>query len=201
MRYFVAHLLSGRVKEYHGRLTRELASRYHTVPLNEPAPHITIKPPFEADEAGIQDVERTLRSFAHAERAVPITLHGFGRFGFRTLYLDVYRSAEATALARRCIQTLNENVLWMPRAPLEGNKLHASIARFLNRRQSRRMWRLLRSMHPHFETTFDNIVIFKKEGATWKVHALIAIQPKEEGFTGAPRAYTEEPLERSMLVS
>jgi len=189
VKYFVAHLLSGDAKAYHANLTRELAARFRIIPLHARIPpHVTIKPPFETDEAGIRDVERTLRSFARGERAVPLSIDGFGRFGFRTIYMDVYKSAEVVSLVRRAIQTLNSNLPWMTASPLEGNKLHASVARFLDRRQFRRIWRELRVLRPRFESTFDTIAILKKDGAEWKVMSVVPLEADARGWPVAQDA-------------
>ncbi len=177
MRYFIAHLLSGDTKVFHERITRELSIRYRIFPLSEHIPpHITLKLPFEADDEGIKEVERILRAFAKGERAVPLALSGFGHFGFRTMYIDVPKSPEAAAFVRRTLKTLNGNIEWMPKNPLEGNKLHASIARFLTRRQSRRIRRYLSALkQPHFEVMLDNIAILKKDGRAWRLHALVPL--------------------------
>ncbi|MES2134681.1 MAG: 2'-5' RNA ligase family protein [Patescibacteria group bacterium] len=183
MKYFIAHLLSGDAKQYHAGLTRRLALKYRVTPLHERIPpHVTIKPPFETDELGIKEVERVLRSFVRSEPALPLVIDGFGRFGFRTIYLDVYKSGEVVSLVRRLIHTLNTNISWMPAYPLEGNKLHASVARFLDRRQFRRIWRELRTLSPRFESTFDTIAILKKEGRSWEIHSQIPLAFSDESF-------------------
>ncbi|MBX9765409.1 2'-5' RNA ligase family protein [Patescibacteria group bacterium] len=193
MKYFVAHLLSGDVKTYHERLTRDIAYRYGVYPLHERVlPHITVKAPFECDEEGIKEVERVLRSFAHSETSAPYTIKGFGRFGFRTAYLDVYKSPEAVALLRRAIRTVNDNVSWIPRAPLEGNKLHASVARFMTRKQSRRVDRYLRAQHAFFRERLDNFAILKKEGKKWMVETIIALRAPAPLFTGSQ--FDESPV-------
>lgn len=203
MKYLIVHLLSGDAKAFHERITREISIRYHTLPLFERiASHITLKPPFETDEEGIKEVERILRAFAKGERATPLTLSGFGHFGFRTMYIDIPKSSEAVVLARRTLKVLNENVEWMPKNPLEGNKLHASVARFLTRRQSRRISRHLSALKPpYFEVTFDNIAILKKEGNAWHRHAVIALPISDEYVRDAPRFESQEMREEGILVS
>ncbi len=192
-KYFIAHLVGGRAKTYHEALTRELTKRFHTVPLHERVePHVTVKIPFETDEAGIADVERVLRSFIRNERAVPISFSGFGRFGFRTVYLDIEKNREAVSLVRRAITVLHENIPWMPRINHEGNKLHASVARFLSRRQFRRIWRELAHLHPRFESALDNVAILRKEGKTWIVHTLIPIRPQEDDAVTFPALDAQE---------
>ncbi|MEK9177042.1 MAG: 2'-5' RNA ligase family protein [Patescibacteria group bacterium] len=176
MRYFIAHLLEGKAKMYHEALTRALSDRFALVPLHERVPpHLTVKIPFEADETEIKDMERVLRSFARTRAPAHVTLSDFGHFGFRTIYLDVARSPEATALTREALRVLRDNLPWLPRPPLEGNKLHASVARFLPRQKFRRVWRLLEGMHPRFTTTLDNLAILKREDKAWTVHTLIPL--------------------------
>lgn len=185
-KYFVAHLLTGDAKTYHERLTRELASRYRVFPLHERVvPHITIKAPFECDETGIKEVERVLRSFTHNENATPFSIQGFGRFGFRTTYLNVYRSPEAVSFVRRAIRVVNENVPWISKAPLEGNKLHASVARFMTRTQSRRVARHLAEEAPRFESVLDNIAILRKDNRAWVVDTVVPLRIEAPVFSTA----------------
>lgn len=195
MKYFVAHLLSGDAKTYHANLTRALAAKYRIIPLHDRIPpHITVKPPFETDEQGIKEVERVLRAFARGEQRVPLSIDGFGRFGFRTIYMDVYKSTEVVSLVRRAIQALNSNIPWMTTSPLEGNKLHASVARFLDRRQFRRIWRELRVLRPKFESVLDTIAILKKEKNAWEIMTVIPLARDARGWPSA------QDLSQSALV-
>jgi len=175
MKYFIAHLLSGDAKTYHERVTRELSARFRIVPLHERVPpHLTIKIPFEATDEQIKDVEKVLRSFARMHRPHPFSMKGFGHFGFRTIYMDVPKG-DVVFTARKCLATLRTNAPWLPPAPLEGNKLHASVARFLSRRQFKRIWRVLTvANEPCFETSFDNISILRKDDSRWVVASRIA---------------------------
>jgi 2'-5' RNA ligase len=183
VKYFVAHLLSGEAKAYHERLTRALAARYRIFPLHEKvSPHITVKPPFETDEEGIKEVERVLRACAHSEHAVSLSIKGFGHFGFRTIYLDTQKNPDATALVRRVIRALNENISWMPKYPHEGNKLHASVARFMDRVQYRRVARYVAKETADFKIPFDNVAILKKEGKVWEVVSIIPFVHEENAW-------------------
>jgi len=176
-KYFVAYLLTGAARAYHERLTRELASRYRIFPLHERvSPHITIKPPFETDDEGIEEVERVVRAFARTEPPQPLLIRGFGGFGFRTIYLDVDKSTGAVALVRRLIKTLNTNIPFLPKYPLEGNKLHASVARFLDRKQYRRIKRFIEDEKPRFDMELDSIAILKKTGRSWQVVTAVPLK-------------------------
>ena len=116
----------------------------------------------------------------HAERATPITLKGFGRIGFKTAYLDVYKSFDATALVRRILKALNANLPILPVLPHEGKKLHASIARFMDRKRSRRVMRHVKEESPKFTMLLDNIAILKKTDRTWKVVTVIPLKKETQ---------------------
>ncbi len=199
LKYFIAHLLSGDAKTFHEGVTRDLSARFGTVPLhNRLPPHITVKVPVETDEHGIAEVERILRAFASHERAAPFSITGYGKFGFRTIYLDVPRGSAAIALVRRMLVTLHAHVPWLPKNAVEGNKLHASVARFMTRRQSRHVWHSFKGTRPHFSLALDNIAILKKEGKEWRIHALIPV-PEERGdeyagYAASPHIRTAAPV-------
>ena len=176
MKYFVAHLLSGDAYQYHLALTQELTDRFHIAPLHERVdPHITIKN-FEANEYEIGQVEAVLARIAQEAEPMSFTLEGFGRFGYKTLFLDVQKSRAATVFARECIAELNA-LPWMKPLRHEGEKLHSSVARYLRYRQSKKIWRLLgKRSTPRFKTTLDSLTILKKPGKRWEVHRHFALE-------------------------
>lgn len=172
MKYFVAHLLEGEVAEYHRELTLALSRNFNTHPLHEKvSPHITIKIPFEANEYEIKRVEEALLRFTADNTPAPMNIEGFGRFGFKTIYLDVVKSHAAVNLVRNCVEELNA-FTWMQQVHHEGNKLHASVARFLKYRQFKRIWRHLKDERPHFRHSLNSLTILKKESGAraWSVH-------------------------------
>lgn len=171
-KYFVAHLLKGDAYWYHRCLTQALSERFPIVPVHEKAPpHITVKIPFEATSTELAGVEHLLQHFSEQYSKQTLTLGGFGRFGRRTIYLDAQHSEGSVALVRACVETLNE-LPWIQTVPHEGNKLHASVARFLKPKQFRRIWRLLKSEHPHFKEELDSLAILKKVPGEsgWQMH-------------------------------
>ncbi|OGG43124.1 hypothetical protein A2841_03235 [Candidatus Kaiserbacteria bacterium RIFCSPHIGHO2_01_FULL_48_10] len=191
MKYFIAHLLSGDAKRYHEALTSELARHFHIEPLSRRVPpHLTFKVPFEAESSLLTDVERVIRETVRSRPAPTLFLKGFGHFGYRTIYLNVEKSPEAVALARELVLHLVSHVPWLPKAAHDGKKLHASVARFLERQTFHRLWRLLKNHQPHFMTNLDNVAILKQEDGVWKLHTLIPVgEEREHGFSpGKERA-------------
>lgn len=181
MKYFIAHLLTGDAKRYHARIVRALKDT-HRIPLpkrNSP-PHITIKPPFECGLMGIVEVERELRAFARAHSAPRYTLKGFGRFGFKTMYWDMAPRSEAITFVRSLIRHLNAEVRWLPRAPLEGRKLHASIARHLDRKTAARVWRTVKQYSPEYRGSLDTVCVMKKVKDRWVVRTIIIVPRTEQ---------------------
>lgn len=187
-KYFVAHLLTGNLRQYHLSLTEELSNRFHVAPLHKRVdPHITIKN-FEANEYEITQVESVLERIAVAVSPLPLTIEGFGRFGHKTFFLDVQKSREATLFARECVGKLN-SLPWMKPLKHEGEKLHTSVARYLRYNQSHRIWRLLKRREtPHFKTYLDTLTIMRKPGKHWEVH-------REFPFNGSMRVSTFVPSE------
>jgi 2'-5' RNA ligase len=183
VRYFVAHLLSGEVQRYYGSLSRDFAFHYKILPLSERVPaHLTVKPPFEADDEKIHAVERALRAFAGQEKPVSLKFSGFGHFGFRTIYLDV-ENGDAVSMIRRGVDFLNMHLPWMPRSIHDGKKPHVSVARFLTRTKSMRIWRQVKSLSPSISGELDNIAILRKEGKRWVLHTLIPLGGSDNGFS------------------
>ena len=192
MRYFIAHLLSGDVERYYEKLSDALTLGFKTIPLHERVPaHITVKPPFDANDEGLADVERTLRAFALEEKPIQLTISNFGHFGFRTIYLDV-RNANVAGLIRRAVSFLDMQVPWLPKSTKDGNKPHVSVARFLSRTQSRRIWRALKEVSLLLTTSVDNVAILKKEGKRWVLHSLIPLGGSENGFRYRPASELAE---------
>lgn len=177
MKYFIAHLLTGDVARYHREITHTLSERFHTTALYKKVQsHLTVKIPFEANPFELAQVEDRLASLAASRDSVPLTFEGFGRFGFKTVYLDVTKSQRAVELVRETVNTMNE-LPWMQRIPHEGNKLHASVARFMTYKKFRRVWRHLRHERAYFESSLDSFAILKKEAPEhpWVVHRTFAL--------------------------
>lgn len=177
MKYFIAHLLTGDVARYHLELTQSLSERFHTTPLYKKVQsHLTVKIPFEANQFELAQVEERLALLAASREAVPLTFEGFGRFGFKTVYLDVTKSQRAVELVREAVNVVNE-LPWMQRIPHEGNKLHASVARFMTYKKFRRVWRYLKQERPCFESTLDSLALLKKEAPhePWAVHRMFTL--------------------------
>ncbi len=176
MRYFIAHLVPSDVKRYHERLVRSL-HRTHKIrlPKRHSPPHITVKPPFECGLMGIVEVEKALRSYTRLHTAPRYTLSGFGKFGFKTIYLDAIKSPQAVSFVRGLVTYLNHEVPWLPRASMEGNKLHTSVARHLDRKTSSRVWRALKHLEPRFECTMDTVAVLKMVGSSWTVRTLLKV--------------------------
>lgn len=186
-RYFVAYLLKGETRWYHQRLTKTLSERFNTAPLHEKAPpHITVKIPFEASTTELAGVEHILQRFAENYSKQTLTLEHFGRFGHRTVYLDAQHSRASVLLVRECVRELNE-LPWMQTVAHEGNKLHASVARFLKPRQFRRVWRHLKSEQPYFKEDLDSLAILKKIPGerAWHVHREFMLKGVESATPSA----------------
>src|SRR5690348_9253220 len=105
MKYLIAYLLSGEAKAAHEALTAEIADQFGVFRLNgHIPPHVTLKVPFETDD--IEDVEKTLSSFADHYPRTEVRLWGFGAFGVEVLYVAVLASPETQATIRHFMEAL-----------------------------------------------------------------------------------------------
>ncbi len=139
---------------------------------------MSLKIPFETDDTHIREIETILADFCLYTSAPTLHISGFGRFGSRTAYLDVMHTHDALAFVHACIGTLTTHASWLTRPMLRGHKLHASVARFMGRRQSQRVWSYLHKRKPRFKTTLDNVTILKRGARGWEVHRTFSLEPQ-----------------------
>lgn len=172
MRYFIAHLVSDDIRHYHEAVIRDLNAHRIQLPERHTPPHITIKPPFECDRATIDSILNSIERFVAVRTVPPFMVRGFGKFGFKTIYLNV-ENGEATRFVRDLVQQLNQEFAWLPRRPVEGDKLHLSVARRLDRVASRRAWRAVKDRKPKFISALSSIVILERGAECW--HPLVSV--------------------------
>ncbi len=169
MKYFIAYLLSGEVKTAHEALTNEITDRFGVFRLNDHIPpHVTLKSPFETDH--IDDVEKTLSSFADHYPRAEMRLWGFGAFGREVLYIPVLASQEARSTIHHFTKVLR-TIQWMQFEEFDiEKKLHATVAHRGIEEKFDEIWNFLSTQKFEFSVELDNVSILKKERDRWAVH-------------------------------
>lgn len=109
-RYFVALLPPLEMQDYVNQVRQQFADHYNSRKAFNSPPHITLKPPFEWDLNHREALVVGLTSFAQSISAIPITLHGFGAFPPRVIFIHVIPTPELltaqAALQQFCLTKL-----------------------------------------------------------------------------------------------
>lgn len=161
--YFVGHLIEDSRAEYYGTLTADLAKRFGIEDLSKRIPaHLTLKPPFSPED--LSSFKREVEELATGTESLPLRISGFGRFGMRTIFLDIEADAS--------LQNAAESVARSLGAPIRSNPLHlhVSVARHLDQETFKDVWEYVQELpRPEFDTRFDNLTLFKKTGREWAI--------------------------------
>lgn len=137
-KYFVALVPVGEIQEDATRLKQLLKSEFNLAyALKSPA-HITIKMPFNWNEAKEDKLIELLGNFCNYQKAFEISLNGFGRFRQRVIYIDVTYS-ENLQILQKSLTSFAKTTL---KQPLELSD---------------------RAFHPHMTLAFKDIKVSKFE--------------------------------------
>jgi len=71
---------------------KELEQHFGTVHAQKAPPHITVVPPFDADDYSISKLIRTFNKMEPPKPPFSVCLDGFQHFGQRTLFVDVAKN-------------------------------------------------------------------------------------------------------------
>lgn len=175
MRYILPCFLPSPIREYHGALVDEIATRFD-LPFTRrqaiPA-HFTLKYHFETGDVG--PVERLLAEFAAAHAAQPVTVGDLNHFDEDVLFATVTPSPAARVLLTDLFAALRA-LPWMPWSPHDGANLrpHMTIAEYCRPRFAE-VWRHLEGRARRFDAALDNLTLLRQTGETdgvtfWTVH-------------------------------
>ncbi|HEX8591633.1 MAG TPA: 2'-5' RNA ligase family protein [Candidatus Paceibacterota bacterium] len=165
--YFVAHRINGEAADYYAQLTKNIEKHFGLPALVRRSPaHITLKPPFTADD--VSGVRARLAELAAEMPPLPLTIRGFDTFRQRTLYLHIVMAPELLERGSHLATELGELVDGKS-VPLP-IKMHVSVARKLAPGLYKRIMQYLEALpDPYFESTFDNLTLFRNVGGKWIV--------------------------------
>ncbi len=173
MRHIIVHLLRGEAGKAHEAITRGLTERFDTFPIhNRIVPHLTLKRWFELDEAGMEQLYKTLDSFAASHVQSDYRLHGFNHFGEDVIYVDVKPSSEMSLTVRELMEDLHTiNGMTFDEFDNTEDDFHATVVmgalkpfdyapilEYLNAKEGM-----------DFNMKFDNIAVLKRDTGKWVV--------------------------------
>ena len=97
-RWFIALLPPQEMQDYANAVKQYFAETYASKKAFSSPPHVTIQPPFVWELSDRPRLEASLREFAAARSAFPVTLSGFAAFPPRVIFIDVQLSPDLLQL-------------------------------------------------------------------------------------------------------
>jgi 2'-5' RNA ligase len=171
-RCFIALLPPLEIQEYANQVIGELGDRYQTRTSKSP-PHVTLQPPFQWHMQDISKLEQILSEFANHQRAVPMTLSGFGAFVPRVLYINVLTTAELLALQTALMTHLQETLeIIDPKSKGRTFAPHLTVAsRNVTRQTFKQAWTELQVRQVEFEFVGDRLTLLVHDGQRWQIRS------------------------------
>ncbi len=171
--FFIALLPPQEIQDYANEIKEYFAQNYNSRHAQKSPPHITLQPPFEWHLDNVAVVEQCLKTFAEAQKPVPITLKGFGAFAPRVIYINVLKTPELLALQKELMACLEASLGIVdsvsksrPFAP------HMTVAfKDLTRQNFRVAWPEFEHRELEFEFTASQLTLLIHDGKRWNVSA------------------------------
>ena len=168
--YFVAIVppveLRAVLEEMKVAFSRKYSARHA---LKSP-PHVTLVPPFRADESAIVP---KLEQAAVKATDFTLNLENYGAFKPRVIYVDVQQSSALSNLRDTLVSELDFDIDNRPFRP------HLTLAtRDLTKAMFHKAWQELE--HQSFQASFaaDRFYLLKHNGKSWDLYRDFSLQPK-----------------------
>ena len=166
MRYVIVAVVRGKAGEMNHKLRKEVYEKFGAKSSTLPA-HFTIKAPFEY-QYSIEDLKTAIRDFVKHERAESYQIDGYHHFDRRVVFMDVKMSEEAKAVHDRLIDLL-ESFPYIQCNKKDGKdkKFHVTVSSKKIEAIYDQLWEYVHQYPCHFDCRFDNISLYRWEGAKW----------------------------------
>ena len=132
--------------------------------------HITLIPPFKANEDQIEQLNQDLVNFSENKPGFQIELNGFGQFRKQVVFIEVVPNQILQSFQKELtLYLVNQQSIKMPKLHSTFNP-HITLAnRDLTRENFRKAWPQFkeRAFLAHFEVS--EIVLYKHDGKLWQV--------------------------------
>jgi 2'-5' RNA ligase len=169
--FFIALLPPQEIQDYANEVKQYFAQNYNSRHAQKSPPHITLQPPFEWQLDNVPVLEQCLRTFADAQKSVPITLKGFSAFVPRVIYINVLKTPELLSLQKDLMAYLEESLgiahqtsKNRPFAP------HITVAfKDLTKQNFRAAWLEFQHRELEFEFTASQLTLLMHDCRRWNV--------------------------------
>ena len=179
--FFVALLPPQAIQDRVTEIKYYIAERYGSRHALKSPPHITLQPPFPWALDRLDELKRSLFSFAQSQAEFSVTLDGFSAFPPRVIYVHVDRTEPLLTLHRDLIQHLKTTVnLVDPKETSRPFAPHMTVAfRDLTKQNFKLAWDEFKSRSSgasrsdslYFEFTASALTLLAHNGQRWEVDA------------------------------
>lgn len=162
MKYGIVIFPSKKLQDLANSYRKRYDSHYSLIP-----PHLTLKDPFEADEAKISEIAQKLSGIA--KKSKPLTLHVFKVSSFQPVNNVVYFKVKPTEELEKLYQDIHEQF------PDDDTKYafvpHITIAQDLSNDEHSDVYGSLRMLGiDHIETVDRFHLLYQLENGQWTVY-------------------------------
>lgn len=174
----IALLPPQRVQDEANAIKDHFAKVYDSSHAQKSPPHITLQPPFRWGQDQLFQLKTTLNQFAHHQRAIPITLSGFGAFPPRVIYIHVEKTPEILALQKALMDYLEQQFnLVDPTAKSRPFVPHITVAfKDLTKSNFRKAWPIYQDKPFDDQFTINELTLLLHNGKHWEVEEAFPFQ-------------------------
>ncbi|GFP76033.1 2'-5' RNA ligase family protein [Clostridium fungisolvens] len=169
MRYVIVSVIKGKAGDFNNNLRKEMFNKFKAKSSKLPA-HFTIKAPFEY-EGSIKEMEDQLKGLCEQSKVTPLTIDGFDHFDNRVVYMSMKLTDEGKEIHDKVIDVL-QSFSFINFEGKEGKEkaFHITVASKNIKPIYQYIWEYVTEIPCKFESSFDNISIYKWENNTWVLH-------------------------------
>jgi len=169
LRYVIVSVIKGEAGNFNNKLRKEVYFKFGAKSSKLPA-HFTIKAPFEHN-GNINDLENIIDSFCKNEKISLMKVEGYDHFSDRVIYMKVKMSSEGKGIHDRLIDELNKiNYITFDDKDGKNKVFHITVCSKGIKESFKEIWNYVNQFSCNFDSSFDNVSIYKWDNNTWKLH-------------------------------
>ncbi|MBK1812075.1 2'-5' RNA ligase family protein [Clostridium sp. YIM B02505] len=169
MRYVIVSVIKGKAGDFNNNLRKEVFNKFKAKSSKLPA-HFTIKAPFEY-EGSIKELEYQLSTLCEQSKVTPLTIDGFDHFDNRVVYMSMKLTNEGKEIHDKVIDVLQSfNFINFKENEGKEKAFHITVASKNIKPIYQYIWDYVSEISCKFESSFDNVSIYKWENNTWVLH-------------------------------
>lgn len=167
--HFIALIPPEPVRSVIQQRKEEFAKEYGPVHALRSPPHITLIPPFRLTDQFKGAFYEFLEQFAATIGAFNISIHGFGCFKPRVIFIKPDLNSSLEALQKKITDTFYGSFP-VPRPEMREFKPHITIAfKDLSLTVFHESWSKLKNEHIQFNFRNDRLTLLQHDGQRWEI--------------------------------